>query len=140
MAKTITKKYTTMINFCFSIQKKKFLNAKACLLRWLFVFFAYLNFLFWLYKLMNYSLKIEHKLTTNTLRDFAHSAGSSEYKTFIIYLIIIVFFLIHRFEENNDKYTVARNLNWYCYWKSCIARTTYRLTRLRWLPKFAEGS
>ena len=29
-------------------------------------------------------------------------------------LIIIVFFffiLIHRFEENNDKYTVARNLN-----------------------------
>ena len=54
--------------FFVIIQKKKFLNTKACLLRWLFVFFASLNFLFWLYKLMNYSLKIEHKLTTNTLR------------------------------------------------------------------------
>ena len=25
--------------------------------------------------------------------------------------LIIIVFLIHRFEENNDKYTVARNLN-----------------------------
>ena len=35
--------------------------------------------------------------------------------------------IIHCFEENNVNHTVARNLNWYCYWKSCIARTTYRL-------------
>ena len=26
-------------------------------------------------------------------------------------LMIIVFFLIHCFEENNEKYTLARNLN-----------------------------
>ena len=32
--------------------------------------------------------------------------------------------VIHCFEENNDKYTLARNVNWYCYWKSCIARVT----------------
>ena len=29
---------------------------------------------------------------------------------------------IHCFEETNDKHTAARNLNWYCYCKSCIAR------------------
>ena len=29
--------------------------------------------------------------------------------------------IIHCFEENNDKHTVARSLNWKCYWKSCIA-------------------
>ena len=28
----------------------------------------------------------------------------------------------------HDNHTVAiRNLNWYCYWKSCIACKTYRL-------------
>ena len=26
-------------------------------------------------------------------------------------------FIIHCFEENNDKHTVTRNLNLYCYWK-----------------------
>ena len=45
---------------------------------------------------------------------------------------------------------VTRNLNWYCYWKSCIARATNRLVsyllednqpicRLRWFPKCAVG-
>ena len=35
----------------------------------------------------------------------------------------------HKGKGNNDKHTVARNLNWYCYRKSCIARATYRLIR-----------
>lgn len=31
-------------------------------------------------------------------------------------------FIIHCFEENNDKQNSARNLNSYGYWKSCNAR------------------
>ena len=46
--------------------------------------------------------------------------------------LIIVLLLLHCFEENNDKHTVARNLNGYSYWKSCIARATYRL--VNYLP------
>ena len=55
------------------------------------------------------------------------------------------------FEENNDKHTVARNLNWYCHRKSCIKFTTNSLfsclladnqliCRLCWFPKLAVGS
>ena len=36
-------------------------------------------------------------------------------------------FIIHCFEENNDKHTVVKNLN---YWKSCIARATYKISQL----------
>ena len=36
-------------------------------------------------------------------------------------------FIIHCFEENNDKHTIPRNLSWYCYWKSCTASATYTL-------------
>ena len=36
-------------------------------------------------------------------------------------------FIVHCFEENNDRHTVKRNRNWYCYLKSYIARETYRL-------------
>ena len=32
-------------------------------------------------------------------------------KNLIIIVFLFFFILIHRFEENNDKYTVARNLN-----------------------------
>ena len=55
-------------------------------------------------------------------------------------------FIIHCFEENNDKHTFARNLNWYWNWNSCIARATRRLVsyllicRLCWFPKLAVGS
>ena len=55
-------------------------------------------------------------------------------------------FIIHCFEENNDKHTFARNLNWYCNWNSFIARATRRLVsyllicRLCWFPKLAVGS
>ena len=65
-------------------------------------------------------------------------------------LIIVLLHLLHCFEENNDKHTVARNLNWYCHRKSCIACTTNSLfsclladkqliCRLRWFPKLAVG-
>ena len=36
-------------------------------------------------------------------------------------------FIVHCFEENNDKHTVKRNLNWYCNLKLYIARATFRL-------------
>ena len=37
------------------------------------------------------------------------------------------FFVIHRFEENNDKHTIAWNIVRHCSWKSCITRATYTL-------------
>ena len=60
-------------------------------------------------------------------------------------------FITHCFEENNDKHTVARNLNQYCHRKSCITFTTNSLfsclladnqliCRLCWFPKLAVGS
>ena len=60
-------------------------------------------------------------------------------------------FITHCFQENNDKHTVARNLNWYCHRKSCIIFTTNSLfsclladnqliCRLCWFPKLAVGS
>lgn len=56
-----------MINCCCSIQKigpyySRVLTTLA------FCVPNSSEFLFWIYKLRNYSLKIEHKLTTNTLR------------------------------------------------------------------------
>ena len=36
-------------------------------------------------------------------------------------------FIIHGFEENDDKHTIARRLNWCCYRKSCIAHAAHRL-------------
>ena len=42
-------------------------------------------------------------------------------------LIILLFYYKNKcLEENNKIHPIARNLTWYCYWKSCIAHTSYR--------------
>ena len=55
----------------------------------------------------------------NTFRDFDYLGYPKKQ--------IYYCFIIHCFEENNDKPTVKSNLNWYGYWKSNNARATYSI-------------